>query len=335
MRIGIAIAFSVTMALSVQAASEPPPLPKTKADRQAFATTICAEMSARAAEHGLPESFMARLIWKESLFDPGAVSPKGAEGIAQFMPGTARLRGLEDPFDPTKALAASSAYLAELKSTFGNLGRAAAAYNAGEERVRKWLAGDGGLPYETQDYVLSITGRGHEEWKVEGADFAIPAIGKSADFPAECRALVMRELSPEQAPGERANWKPWGVVLSGGFSEARALLTFRRIRGRYESLLKDEPPLVLRNAGSLSWVRKARTSCAASRTCVQVTPSPGSRSNVMRSGLSIAFLTAFQVWNSITFIWAADSRPSGRAISSIGWWSGDSAGSSCSTPGML
>ena len=225
-------------------AATPPALPKSDIERQTFATTVCTEISARATEHGLPEAFMARLIWKESLFDPGAVSPKGAQGLAQFMPGTAKLRGLDDPFDPPKALAASAAYLAELRKGFGNLGLAAAAYNAGEERVRKWLDG-GGLPYETQDYVLSITGHSHDEWKAEGADFAIPAIGKDGDFAAQCVSLVLRELSPQQTNIKRANWRPWGVTISGGFSEARALLAFRVIRNRY-SFLSAEEPLVLR-----------------------------------------------------------------------------------------
>ena len=225
-------------------AATPPALPKSDIERQTFATTVCAEISARATEHGLPEAFMARLIWKESLFDPGAVSPKGAQGLAQFMPGTAKLRGLDDPFDPPKALAASAAYLAELRKGFGNLGLAAAAYNAGEERVRKWLDG-GGLPYETQDYVLSITGHSHDEWKAEGADFAIPAIGKDGDFAAQCVSLVLRELSPQQTNIKRANWRPWGVTISGGFSESRALLAFRVIRNRY-SFLSAEEPLVLR-----------------------------------------------------------------------------------------
>lgn len=246
MRIAAAAVLIALSAPAVLAAGEPPALPATKEERQAYATGICAEISAQAAEHGLPESFMARLIWKESLFDPGAVSPKGAQGIAQFMPGTAKLRGLADPFDAKLALAASAAYLAELSKTFGNLGRAAAAYNAGEERVRRWLAGDSGLPYETQDYVISITGRSHEEWKVDGADFAIPAVGKSGTFAAQCESLVMRELSPQEAPGQRGAWKPWGVVLAGGFSESRALLAFRTIRSRYGKLLKDEQPLVLR-----------------------------------------------------------------------------------------
>ena len=225
-------------------AGTPPAFPKTGDERKAFATTVCTEISARATEHGLPEAFMARLIWKESLFDPGAVSPKGAQGLAQFMPGTAKLRGLDDPFDPPKALAASAAYLAELRKGFGNLGLAAAAYNAGENRVRKWLAG-GGLPYETQDYVLSITGHSHDEWKSATAEFPIPAIGKSGTFAEQCLSLVTRELSPQQTNVKRANWKPWGVVVSGGFSESRALQAFRIIRNRY-GFLKGEEPLVLR-----------------------------------------------------------------------------------------
>lgn len=187
---------------------------------------------------------MARLIWKESLFDPGAVSPKGAQGLAQFMPGTAKQRGLDDPFDAPKAIAASAAYLAELRKGFGNLGLAAAAYNAGEDGVRKWLGG-GSLPYETQDYVLSITGHGHDEWKAVTSDFSVPAIGKAGTFAEQCQSLVLREISPQQSNMKSASWKPWGVTISGGFSESRALLAFRVIRNRY-AFLSAEEPLVLR-----------------------------------------------------------------------------------------
>jgi hypothetical protein len=241
-----------------------------------FAASICGEISARANEHALPEAFMARLIWKESLFDPGAVSPKGAQGLAQFMPGTAKLRGLDDPFDPSKALAASAAYLADLRRSFGNLGLAAAAYNAGEDRVRKWLDG-GGLPYETQEYVLSVTGRGHDEWKAEGANYAIPAIGKDGDFAAQCVSLVMRELSPQQTNPRRAGWKPWGVTLSGGFSEARALLAFRIIRNRYPFLASEEP-LVLRKRNLSMGRRKVvrvmigrQSRAEAQKLCTRIT----------------------------------------------------------------
>jgi RNA-binding protein YhbY len=241
--------------LAAPAGAEAPAFPKTEDDRKAFAETVCSEIDARAAEHALPQSFLARLIWKESLFDPGAVSPKGAQGIAQFMPGTAKLRGLADPFDPKQALAASAAYLAELRTLFGNLGRAAAAYNAGEKRVRRWLAGETGLPYETQDYVMAITGRSHEEWKVENASFEIPSIGKTGSFSEQCRSLVMRELSPQAVQLAQGPRKPWGVVLAGGFSEARALQAFRVIRNRYPQI-KDEPPMITRKVNRSMGRRK-------------------------------------------------------------------------------
>jgi soluble lytic murein transglycosylase-like protein len=59
-------------------------------------------------------TFFARVIWQESRFDAKAVSLKGAEGIAQFMPRTASWHGLVDPFDPIEALRHSAAYLREL-----------------------------------------------------------------------------------------------------------------------------------------------------------------------------------------------------------------------------
>ena len=111
---GMVLAGLLYLAPAAVAATKQPELPATDAERKAYATDICGAISANASAHGLPEHFFARLIWKESLFDPGAVSPKGAQGIAQFMPGTAKRRDLDDPFDPKAALAASAAYLAEL-----------------------------------------------------------------------------------------------------------------------------------------------------------------------------------------------------------------------------
>jgi hypothetical protein len=93
--------------------------------------------------------------------------------------------------------------------------------------------------------VLSITGRSHEEWKTENASFEIPSIGKEGSFTEQCRGLVMRELSPQAVQLAQGPRKPWGVVLSGGFSEARALQAFRVIRNRYPQL-KDEQPMVTR-----------------------------------------------------------------------------------------
>ena len=111
-----------------------------------------AALEQSAAENALPVEFFARVIWQESRFDARAVSPKGAEGIAQFMPATASWHGLADPFDPTESLRHSAAYLRELLNRFGNLGLAAAAYNAGPARKSQPQARKRRIQY--QDYCI-------------------------------------------------------------------------------------------------------------------------------------------------------------------------------------
>ena len=140
--------------------------PETKArPTRLSANDICRTLAQAAADNDLPIDFFTRLIWQESRFNPAAVSPKGAMGIAQFMPGTASGRGLADPFEPLLALRESASYLQELRTTFqGNLGLAAAAYNAGPGRVEAWLAGRRGLPAETQAYVRAVTGHSADAW---------------------------------------------------------------------------------------------------------------------------------------------------------------------------
>ncbi|HVV94985.1 MAG TPA: transglycosylase SLT domain-containing protein [Hyphomicrobiales bacterium] len=117
-----------------------------------------------AARENLPADFLLRLIRRESAFDPFAVSRAGAQGIAQFMPATASARSLANPFDPAQAIPQSARYVHELEEQFGNLGLAAAAYNAGPKRIADWLAGQAGLPAETADYVLALTGRPARDW---------------------------------------------------------------------------------------------------------------------------------------------------------------------------
>ena len=93
----------------------------------------------------------------ESGGDEKAVSPKGAQGLMQIMPGTARELGLHDPFDPTASIDAGSRYLAAQLKAFGDVRLALAAYNAGPEAVRKFA---GVPPYpETQNYVAAVSGR--------------------------------------------------------------------------------------------------------------------------------------------------------------------------------
>jgi hypothetical protein len=131
--------------------------------------SICPMIEAAATANGLPVEFFARLIWQESRFKPDEVGPvtrsgERAQGIAQFMPGTAIERQLYEPFNPVEALPKSGQFLAELRGEFGNLGLAAAAYNAGSQRVRDFLAGTRDLPAETRNYVRVITGRPVEDW---------------------------------------------------------------------------------------------------------------------------------------------------------------------------
>jgi soluble lytic murein transglycosylase-like protein len=121
---------------------------------------VCPTLEQAAAENGLPVDFFVRVIWQESRFNALAVSPKGAQGIAQFMPRTADWRGLGNPFDVIAALKTSASYLRDLRDRFGNLGLAAAAYNAGPQRVQDWLLARSGLPKETRRYVQIVTAIG-------------------------------------------------------------------------------------------------------------------------------------------------------------------------------
>jgi hypothetical protein len=126
---------------------------------------ICTSVAESAHSHDLSLPFFIRLLFQESGFRPDAVSRAGAQGIAQFMPETAATVGLNNPFDPIQAIAASARLLGDLVRRFGNLGLAAAAYNAGPRRIQDWIDKKGKLPEETQHYVKTITGRPAETWK--------------------------------------------------------------------------------------------------------------------------------------------------------------------------
>ena len=151
---------------------------------------------ARAANaHSVPIELFHALIKQESAFNPNAVSVKGAQGIAQFMPATAAQRGLKNPFDPHEALFKSAELLKELNDYFGNWGLAAAAYNAGPERVKRWLAGKSPLPIETRQYVQAITA-GHPEWMPDGFQPVARAAGiKGKRHPSTQRELELKLLT--------------------------------------------------------------------------------------------------------------------------------------------
>jgi hypothetical protein len=127
--------------------------------------TLCTEVRTSAEQNGLPVAFFANLIWQESRLQRDSVSHAGALGIAQFMPEVAVEVGLHDPFDPRQAIPASARLLRTLRAHFGNLGFAAAAYNAGAHRVMEWLDRRRRLPRETRTYVMRVTGRSAEAWR--------------------------------------------------------------------------------------------------------------------------------------------------------------------------
>lgn len=220
----------------------------TLAGPKPFVDIVCPIMQEQAEARGLPPMPFVRLIWKESRFNPQAVSPKGAQGIAQFMPGTAEERGLDDPFQPKMAIIHSASLLADLRREFGNFGLAAAAYNAGAERVRSWLSGSGSLPWETQNYVQFITGRAAEEWKLHETELPLPLKTAGAEVQESCRALaplVVRAVYETEPLTASGAWRPWGVHVSSSFSKAKALAQFGRLKRSHAALLGGREPFVV------------------------------------------------------------------------------------------
>jgi hypothetical protein len=166
---------------NAQGGATPPTTPNEIAQPAAQPPTaddVCRTLEQAAAENALPLEFFARVIWQESRFNARALSSKGAKGIAHFMPGTAHWHGLRNPFNPIEALRHSAGYLRELRERFGNLGLAAAAYNAGPGRVSAWLINHRLLPGETRNYVTMVTGWTADEWASpsppQTADTTIP-----------------------------------------------------------------------------------------------------------------------------------------------------------------
>ena len=135
---------------------------------------VCDALTKAAERNDLPVPFFIRLLFQESEFKPDMVSSAGAQGVAQFMPETAADVGLDNPFDPLQAIPASARLLRRLFHRFGNLGLAAAAYNAGPKRIEAWQTKKGTLPQETQGYVKTITGRPAEQWSVAEAGTPAP-----------------------------------------------------------------------------------------------------------------------------------------------------------------
>jgi Transglycosylase SLT domain/SPOR domain len=217
------------------------------------ADAICLMIESAARSNGLPLEFFARVIWQESRFQADAVGPMTrygtrAQGIAQFMPGTASDRGLLDPFNPVQALPKSAEFLAELRDQFGNLGLAAAAYNAGPHRVQEWLAGTGPMPAETRNYVQVITGSSIDDWAKAGKGGRMP---ESAP-PTTCHDLVaLLKHAPNpfitqlEVHVQLAAAKIWGVQLAAGFDRNKALTMYAHAVRNLSTVIGDHDPSIL------------------------------------------------------------------------------------------
>jgi hypothetical protein len=222
------------------------PAESVRSDR--LAARNCSSLARAAAVHDLPLAFFTRLIRQESNFNSKAVSRAGAQGIAQFMPATALWRGLSDPFEPTQALLESARWLHELQAEFGNLGLAAAAYNAGPRRVKDWLGGRGKLPNETRAYVRAITGRTADEWISTPRQTQITEVANDCGE-IEKQSVVTREqptVTREQPAVANLAYGIWAVHLVGDASETRALMEYAGLQQRYRSVLGGRAPIIVK-----------------------------------------------------------------------------------------
>ena len=242
-----------TAAPSSAPVSDPNPTTRAKAaETNNTRESMCLMIESAASANNLPLEYFARVIWQESRFQPDAVGPvtrngQRAQGVAQFMPGTASERRLLDPFDPVQALPKAAEFLAELRGQFGNLGLAAAAYNAGPRRVREWLNGGGYMPEETRNYVYAITGTSVDDWAKAGEGGA-----KDRRKPEGCRelmALLKQAPNPFVAGLEEhvhiSETSPWGVQLAAGFSRDKALVAYARAMKKLSPMIGDHDPNLL------------------------------------------------------------------------------------------
>jgi hypothetical protein len=259
---------------------------------------ICATLEFAATVHELPLAFFTRLIWQESRFRPDAVSRAGARGIAQFMPRTAQWRGLADPHDPIESLHKSADYLRDLRTQFGNLGLAAAAYNGGSGRVAAWLKGRSKLPKETRDYVQIVTGVPADQWRRAEQPSVTPANHIPARVPCPTLAGLVSAETPmpteakEQSAPMRAHKTDrsgWSVVLAGSFSRAKAQGPAEQLQSKFGSLLKGRKPVIVHRAvagrgkAPVAQVRIAESSRTSAETLCAKLRSGGANCTVLRS----------------------------------------------------
>jgi hypothetical protein len=283
-------------AAAAQEEAPPAPAPSPPASEAGARESICLMIESAARTSNLPVDYFARIIWQESRFQPGVVGPRArngqrAEGIAQFMPGTAAERRLLDPFDPVEALPKSAEFLAELRDQFGNLGLAAAAYNAGPRRLREFVTGARALPAQTRNYVMAVTGVSVDDWaraaKTAGAAPPQTAVTSCRDLIALIKQAPNLFVEKLQERIDLVASSPWGVELGAGFSRERILAAYSDILRRLgETLAGHDPSIfssILRNRGTRPFYQVrvgAETRASANALC----------SKIMREGVACLVL---------------------------------------------
>ena len=211
-----------------------------------------------AQQEGVPVDLFLRMIGQESSWQPGAVSPKGASGLAQLMPGTARELGV-DPTDPIQNMTGGARYLRQQLDAFGSPELALAAYNAGPGAVQKY----GGIPpfKETQDYVRKILGSNGGQ---AVADDTMRVLGKQPV------GLLAKQTTNDTESKMIPEEKPKGLLGSLGIqkmvegAEGEAGQRFFQ-RDTFKDTAAQMAPL-LAAMGSSPALQKATAGIAAQRT---------------------------------------------------------------------
>jgi hypothetical protein len=178
--------------------------------------------------------------------------------------------------DPVQALPKSAEFLRDLRIEFGNLGLAAAAYNAGPKRVHDWIEGKGSMPAETRNYVLKITGAPVEQWTKASGD--VDAKQQSGRDCGMLMALLKQEPNRFVAALEQrivlGEMQPWGAILGANISRDRILSQYAALQQRHATLLAGRDPiLVQRQRGPLPRYQVrigAQTRAAANDLCRQM-----------------------------------------------------------------
>jgi soluble lytic murein transglycosylase-like protein len=149
-------------------------------------------------QHHLDPDFISSVIHAESGFNQHAVSPKGAQGLMQLMPGTASKLGVSNAFDPRSNVEGGTRYLTELLERYNfDVIKALAAYNAGPLRVQQY----GGVPpyYETRTYVARIV-RDYNRKKIAERRAAAATAKATRSRPATPAAVVKQAALPDPGP---------------------------------------------------------------------------------------------------------------------------------------